>query len=257
MNKLANEIKRYRTPTRIRTRFLPALLFAYWVSPYLSALCVKKRMIPNTITLLMIPTALTASFLFSINNFFCKIIGALLFHIWFAIDMSDGQVARFTSTFSKYGEELDYIVHHVCHVFFIVSFLINIYVMHYDLSFLGLDYSFVVVILGCLMVFAEYLFRNECSIGALIKNKNSNGNYSEPVNTKLSLFHLMKRSIRIIMNCFNCIDNYVLIGSIIVFFDLFFHTSLLLITTCLFVFFTMLLNAKLTYRYLMVCYKGV
>ena len=105
MSKLANEIKLFRTPNRIVDRFFPAMLFAYWISPYLSAFCVKKKIIPNVITLLMIPAALIASVCFSLNYLPCKIIGALFFHIWFAIDMSDGQVARYTKTFSKYGEE--------------------------------------------------------------------------------------------------------------------------------------------------------
>ena len=107
--------------------------------------------------------------------------------------MSDGQVARYTKTFSKYGEELDYVAHHICHGLFIASFAVNLYFLQYNLDFIKLDYLIVVLLLCCAMFFCEYAFRNECSIGALIRYKNNETNVTKQATQKKGLFNFKKR----------------------------------------------------------------
>lgn len=249
------DIKEYRTSGRIINRFFPAMICAYWISPYISYFCIKKKIVPNTITLFMIPVAILGSFLFSFDNLYCKLVGTLLFHIWFAIDLSDGQVARCTSTFSKYGEELDYLAHHICHIFFICTFMINIYYLNYNFVFKYCDNICFVLSLTALMIFAEYSFRNACSIASMMDSKD-NKNSCNKNRKNRSLISMVKRIMRITYNSLNCIDNYIMLASIFIYFDVFYKTCFVLIFTVLYIVFTIMNNFIFCIRYTTKAMRG-
>lgn len=91
------------------------------LSPYLSVLFIKKHIKPDTITIMMIICGIIAPLLLMVNNIYVQCVSAVLFILWFTLDASDGEVARFTSTFSKHGKDLDYLSHVSCHSLFVIG----------------------------------------------------------------------------------------------------------------------------------------
>ena len=91
------------------------------LSPFISMQFIKHKVIPNTVTLLMVITGIIAPLLLMVDNIYVQCISALLFVLWFVFDCSDGEVARFTFTFSKHGRDLDYMSHVSCHSLFIMA----------------------------------------------------------------------------------------------------------------------------------------
>lgn len=81
-----------------------------------------KRIKPNYITLLMLPSAVIAASLFFTGNIICIIAGALVIQLFQIFDYCDGKVARATNQKSKYGKELDFLMHVICHPIVFLSF---------------------------------------------------------------------------------------------------------------------------------------
>ena len=82
---------------------------------YFSVLFIRKGISPNGITMLMILSGIIGSILFAMPNAVCKWAGYIFWVLWYVFDNSDGQVARFTKRFSKYGTEMDYMAHLIDH----------------------------------------------------------------------------------------------------------------------------------------------
>lgn len=91
------------------------------LSPFISILFIKRKVLPNTVTLLMIISGIIAPILFMVDNIYVQCASSFLFVLWFVFDCSDGEVARFTSTFSKHGRDLDYLSHVSCHSLFVMA----------------------------------------------------------------------------------------------------------------------------------------
>lgn len=94
----------------------------YYIVYPLSVWFANRRVKPNSITLLMLPSALLAAFLFFTGNIVCVIIGAFVIQLFQIFDYSDGKVARATNQKSKYGKELDFLMHVICHPIVFLSF---------------------------------------------------------------------------------------------------------------------------------------
>lgn len=60
---------------------------------------IKHNVTPNNITMLMIAFGIIGSILFAIPSLPCKILGYLCWIMWYTMDNSDGQVARYTKNF--------------------------------------------------------------------------------------------------------------------------------------------------------------
>ncbi|MDE5758277.1 MAG: CDP-alcohol phosphatidyltransferase family protein, partial [Allobaculum sp.] len=107
-----------RVQSKIR-EFRKAMLAGHFLTRDIGRICsvwfIKHNIVPNQITLLMIMFGIIGSILFAIPNVWCKILGYCGWLMWFAMDCSDGQVARYTKTFSKYGTEMDYMAHLIDH----------------------------------------------------------------------------------------------------------------------------------------------
>lgn len=111
----------------------------------------KLKMIPNVVTLCMIIIGIIGAVLFAMPQLWCKILGVVFIHLWYITDLSDGEVARITKRFSKYGTDIDYYAHMINHPLFIAAF---------GYSFIQLGYDTVWVLIAMFVyVTAELSFR--------------------------------------------------------------------------------------------------
>ena len=109
------------------------------------------------ITLMMIISGLVSGLLFSQTSLVCKIVASLLYFLWFILDCSDGEVARFTKTFSNYGKQLDWVAHLICHPLLYIA----IWIYFYNKGII--DMGFLSVVTMCFMSI-EIIGRNLISL---------------------------------------------------------------------------------------------
>jgi phosphatidylglycerophosphate synthase len=99
-------------------------IFSNKISPYFSFVFIRLGIKPNSITLLMIPSAIIGGILLNFGDFYSKLFGIIFIlsiNIW---DTSDGEVARHTKVFSKNGKFLDLFSQFIAdNIFFISCFL--------------------------------------------------------------------------------------------------------------------------------------
>ncbi len=104
---------------------LVSWIFSARISPLFTAIFVKYGVRPNSITILMILSGLLGAALFAVDNVFVKVAGYVFIQLWFVMDCCDGEVARITKDFSRYGSEMDYLAHVLTHPAFQISFLVS------------------------------------------------------------------------------------------------------------------------------------
>ena len=219
---LVKEMRQFGNIKRIVSLYPGGLFLAYWLAPFLSAFAVKRGIRPNQLTRYMIPTAILASILFAIPNIWIKILGAIGMHVFYLFDLADGQVARATKDFSKYGEQLDHLAHHCSHVFLLISIILSIIQLN--------RYPLVEIItLGGGMLLAEYAFRNICSITTEIQLIDKyEGQSEKDQQVKKTIVAKLLRKIKLLVFMFRCADNYVLFASILFFVDWFLGSNIVL-----------------------------
>ena len=100
--------------------------FCQIFSPYFTWLFVRLGWTPNYVTSLMIIFGILGATFFVIPSLSFKIVGVLFIYLWYIMDISDGEVARATKTFSKFGQEFDYTAHVINHPLFVLSFTLCI-----------------------------------------------------------------------------------------------------------------------------------
>lgn len=149
------EIRSYTPIGNYKDRIL-AELVCIPISPIFTQLFLKTKVCPNTITLLMILFGVLGAIFFSFPYIFLKGLGCICFFLWYIMDCCDGEVARITKKFSKYGREMDYMAHLICHP------LMNFALW---LSYLQLDNSnwLIVSVIFMLNISAELVCRNYIS----------------------------------------------------------------------------------------------
>ena len=118
---ILGQYRHYKPYQRVFVGFYTTL-----ISPFVTKLCLKLKLIPNVITLCMIGSGVLGAGFFSLPFLWAKIVGTVLIHLWFVFDCSDGEVARITKHFSKFGKEIDYTAHIINHPLFLFSFLLTI-----------------------------------------------------------------------------------------------------------------------------------
>jgi phosphatidylglycerophosphate synthase len=104
---------------------LVSWIFSARISPIFTAIFVKYGVRPNSITVLMILSGLFGAALFAVDNVYAKVAGYIFIQLWFVMDCSDGEVARITKDFSRFGTEMDYLAHLLTHPVFQISFLVS------------------------------------------------------------------------------------------------------------------------------------
>ena len=122
-------------------------------SPLFTQMSVALQLTPNTVTLLMMLSGVLGAGLFALPFLACKAGGTALIHLWYVLDCSDGEVARITRQFSKFGKELDYMAHVLNHPLFNLAFTFSV---------LGLKRyePQTVLLVGILSISAELAIRN-------------------------------------------------------------------------------------------------
>ena len=123
---ILKKIKKERRQPNLENDFLIGFLLSARVSPYFSAYYIKKEIIPNKITLYMIISGIIGGILFCFPSDLIKFIGMIFMQVWFILDCSDGEVARETKNFSKYGKELDFLAHIINHPIFTFALLTSL-----------------------------------------------------------------------------------------------------------------------------------
>lgn len=150
--------------------------YARYLSPFMTMAALKLKIIPNIITLCMIIFGIIGAVLFSLPELWCKILGVVFIHLWYIADESDGEVARITKRFSKYGTDLDFYAHMINHPLFIAAFGWNFIQIGYNTeTILVLMFVYVTSELSCrIMLGWDYIHRNEYSAGSNAKITLSN-----------------------------------------------------------------------------------
>ncbi|SHH26740.1 CDP-alcohol phosphatidyltransferase family protein [Clostridium grantii] len=92
------------------------------ISPLFTKLFIKYNIIPNYVTVLMIISGILGAILFSFPSNILKGLGIMFIHLWYILDCSDGEVARITKKFSKFGKEIDHMAHIINHPLYNLSF---------------------------------------------------------------------------------------------------------------------------------------
>lgn len=100
--------------------------YATLLSPFVTNVCLKLRLIPNEVTLCMICSGILGAAFFALPYLWAKIAGTILIHLWYILDCSDGEVARITKRFSRFGTEIDYAAHVINHPLFLFAFLLTL-----------------------------------------------------------------------------------------------------------------------------------
>lgn len=103
----------------------------YICSPFISKWCIKNGIKPNTVTLAMIITGIIGGIVLLIPNVWCKFAASFIYYLWFTLDLSDGEVARVTQTFSKGGKLLDWCAHLATHPLLIFGIWIT-FLQYYE-----------------------------------------------------------------------------------------------------------------------------
>lgn len=131
------------------------------LSPFLSIPCIRYHWTPNRMTLAMIITGVLAGVFFMLPWLSCKIISIILYFLWFVWDCADGEVARLTMTFSKYGRLLDWMSHLSCHSMFIIAVWVSF--QQLPLSF----HLYLLSIISLCLLSAELIYRSLNSMQSL------------------------------------------------------------------------------------------
>lgn len=242
-----HQIKQYGNVKRMIKSFPAALIISFWISPYISAWAIRKKLKPNDLTLMMIPIAFVSSVLFFVPLIWVKLLGMFGFHLFFAFDLADGQVARGTKTFSKYGEQLDHIAHHCSHIFILLSIGMNLYqIEKYTVS--------VVCVITGAFIFAEYAYRNICSIETEISLIDTVVLKEDTTNNK-SIISKIFECLGYVIFWFRCADNYALIAAITVLIDSYCNTDITIVLSIIYILSSILKNILVTNKLIKKAYK--
>ena len=227
-----NEIrKKYQNHKYINNVFVDP--YAMLISPIFTKIFLKFGIIPNDVTILMIITGIFGAVFFCIPNFICKLIGIVFIHVWYILDCSDGEVARITKKFSKFGTEIDYTAHIINHPLFNFSFALSmIYMNKYNNVFIS--------ILFLIIISLNLINRNICCFYFIYDIKFNNNNN----NNKLDVGIKFKTLIGYIIRIFTQYPNFALIFPIIYLIDLYFNTNITLIYLLLWCLFSIIVVSR-------------
>lgn len=155
--------------------------FCQIFSPYFTWLFVRLGWTPNYVTSLMIIFGILGATFFVIPSLSFKIVGVLFIYLWYIMDISDGEVARATKTFSKFGQEFDYTAHVINHPLFVLSFTLCIIQAN-------ILYGLLIVGLG----FVDMIFRNLVAFNSIKMLKESSAENGTTQESNNSLLKFMK-----------------------------------------------------------------
>jgi phosphatidylglycerophosphate synthase len=196
---------------------LVSWIFSARISPFFTAIFVKYGVRPNSITILMILSGLLGAVLFAVDSVFVKVAGYIFIQLWFVMDCSDGEVARITKDFSRYGTEMDYLAHILTHPAFQISFLVSAVQLYAQQ---GAEPIALIVIFSAIAI-VELMVRAMLGLQLICKYKDSeHAPAAAPAPGK-------SRMIRNLLVSAICVyPNVALFFPIVYFFDLFFNSKI-------------------------------
>lgn len=200
----------------INEEVVAAYFFSRRLSPFFVNIFLKLNIIPNTITIYMIIVGIIGAIFFSFSDIWFKIVGYIFMHLWFIFDCGDGEVAKITKNFSKYGKELDYIAHIVNHPIFNIAFLISLMQLNkYNIMFVSM--------VSIVLISSNLVSRNLLSMYTIFELREKSKNV---VTKKKKLYRLI---ISYLIGFLTQYPNFVLIFPILYFIDVLIGTSISLI----------------------------
>lgn len=134
------------------------------LSPFLSKLFLRYDIRPNTVTLFMIISGVVGTLFLMCPSWEIKSVGAFFLYLWFVFDCSDGEVARISKQLSKYGKEMDYMAHLICHPLLMIA----IWVTYYQMNITIMNFISIICIA---FISAELINRNFVMFVAYIEEK--------------------------------------------------------------------------------------
>jgi len=188
--------------------------YAKLISPIFTNLFFEAGLAPNTVTVLMMCTGFVGAALFAMPLLGLKACGVFFIHTWYVLDCSDGEVARITKRFSKFGNEIDYTAHMVNHPLFNLAFV---------WSLIGLDRwnSRLILLVAIFAISAELVLRNLCVFHYIYDSKV--GTNAAAVRTHRSFLNNLASCV---VGFFSIYPNFVLVFPLTYFVDFFLGTSL-------------------------------
>lgn len=229
---IVNRIKQDNRPS-LKEYFLASFLISQRISPYVSNIYIKKGVKPNKITLHMIYSGIIGAILFSMPNIYIKLLGALFIHLWFVLDCSDGEVARYTKQFSKYGKELDYMAHLINHPLFGISLCLSL------MQFTRYK-AYLLILLVMISNLLDYLTRNLNTLDIVINLKSKQKESVENQNNPWTI----KEVLLFIASIFMVYPNFILFGVIIYFIDYLSNSNFLFLYLIINILMTFIFNLK-------------
>lgn len=195
-----------------------AFIFGRRLSPFFVSVFLNLKIKPNTVTIYMVITGIIGAILFAFDNIWFKFTGYIFILLWLILDCADGEVARITKTFSKFGKELDFIIHIINHPLFNVAiFLSLVQLKKCNVIFLAIN--------SILFISINLIYRNLFSIFIIynikVKPKNIAVNKPKYLRVKIIIEYFIKILIEF--------PNFALIFPLFYFIDIYIGTSFSLI----------------------------
>lgn len=219
----------------INEEVFAAYFFSRRLSPFFVNIFLKLNIIPNTITIYMIIVGIIGAIFFSSSDIWFKIVGYIFMHLWFIFDCGDGEVAKITKNFSKYGKELDSIAHIVNHPIFNIAFLISLMQLNkYNIMFVSM--------VSIVLISSNLVSRNLLSMYTIFELREKSKNV---VSSKKKLYRVI---ISYLIGFLTQYPNFVLIFPILYFIDVSIGTSMSLIYFLVFTASSFLIAARLAIK---------
>ena len=185
------------------------------ISPLVTMLFLKLKLIPNQITGLMMLSGLIGAITFAFDNIWCKVIGLIFIYLWYILDCSDGEVARITKRFSLVGKEIDFVAHVLNHPFFNLAFAISmIQLGRYNTT------KILFIFLG--LISANLMFRNMLLLEQTLKERTEKNTGNTNGEKKITLRYII---IEVWAN-FVLFPNFVLTFPVFYLIDVFYNTNI-------------------------------
>lgn len=184
--------------------------YATLLSPLATKLCLKLRIIPNVVTLCMMASGLVGALFFALPFLWAKILGTVFIHLWYVFDCSDGEVARITRRFSKFGTEIDYTAHVLNHPLFLLSFLLTLLQTNTGWSQLSLCLMFF------LLVALNLVFRVNVLFGDIYRQRMA-AEHTDGGAPNVSSVRTWKKKVMFFINILLQLPNFCLIFPIVYF----------------------------------------
>ncbi len=166
-----DEILKNAKKSIIQSGFLTSIVLAPF-SIVVAKFGLNKNINPNIITLGMLISVLCALPFFYFNAIWGVVIGLILIQAFEICDDADGIVARGSGKLSIYGEQLDYLMHLICHPLAIITYGYAIYIaLPAERVFYFIDNLHLMFILCAIFIITEYAIRNFIHLDSITKLK--------------------------------------------------------------------------------------